>query len=150
MPPLVTRFFSELVGPLIAFRPELIGFSILFSQQIFFALALAKLCKGSGEPQQQDRAAAKSPCASGAKIVFGGATFSVMPDPGRLLAGPVPVYQGGERREVDTGRLIDYLIVGEGEAGLESVAGFLASGSGRDASGHGSLTLPYTRPSSYG
>ena len=135
VPPLVTRFFSELVGPLMAFRPELIGFSILFSQQIFFALALAKLCKGSGEPQQQDRAAVKSPCASGAKIVFGGATFSVMPDPGRLLAGPVPVYQGGERREVDTGRLIDYLIAGEGEAGLESVAGFLASGSGRDASG---------------
>ena len=135
MPSLVTRFFSELVGPLIAFRPELIGFSILFSQQIFFALALAKLCKGSGEPPEPEGALAKSPRSFGAKIVFGGATFSVMPDPGRLLAGPVPVYQGGEPREVDTGRLIDYLIVGEGEQALESVAGVLASGSGQDASG---------------
>ncbi len=116
-PPLVGRFFSELVEPLIAFRPEIIGFSILFSQQLFFALALAKLCRGSG-----------------AKIVFGGATFSVMPDPGRLLAGPVPVYSGGELREVDTGRLIDYLIVGEGETGLESVAGFSSAAGGHDAS----------------
>ncbi len=135
VPSLVTRFFSELVGPLIAFRPQVIGFSILFSQQIFFALALANLCKGCGEPPQPDRAPAKSPRAFGAKIVFGGATFSVMPDPGRLLAGPVPVYQGGELREVDTRRLIDYLIIGEGEAGLESVARFLASGNGKDASG---------------
>jgi anaerobic magnesium-protoporphyrin IX monomethyl ester cyclase len=134
-PPLVTRFFSELVGPVIDFRPDLIGFSILFSQQIFFALALAKLCKESGEPPQPDRAPAKSSRAFGAKIVFGGATFSVMPDPGRLLAGPVPVYHGGELKEVDTGRLIDYLIVGEGEAGLESVAGFPASGRGRDTPG---------------
>ncbi len=134
-PPLVTRFFSELVGPVIDFRPDLIGFSILFSQQIFFALALAKLCKESGEPPQPDRAPAKSSRTFGAKIVFGGATFSVMPDPGRLLTGPVPVYQGGELREVDTGRLIDYLIVGEGEAGLESVAGFPASGTGRDTPG---------------
>jgi anaerobic magnesium-protoporphyrin IX monomethyl ester cyclase len=134
-PPLVTRFFSELVEPLIAFRPELIGFSILFSQQIFFALALAKLCKGGGEPQQPDPALAKSPRAFRAKIVFGGATFSVMPDPGRLLAGPVPVYHGGELREVDTGRLIDYLIVGEGEAALESVTGLLATDNGQDACG---------------
>ena len=135
VPSLVTRFFSELVGPLIAFKPELIGFSVLFSQQIFFALALAKLCKGSGQPQEPDGALAESLCSFGAKIVFGGATFSVMPDPGRLLAGPIPVYQGGEPREVDTGRLIDYLIVGEGEAALESVAGVLASGSGQDAYG---------------
>ena len=44
-PPLVNRFFEELIEPLKAFRPDLIGFSILFSQQLFFALALAKLCK---------------------------------------------------------------------------------------------------------
>jgi radical SAM superfamily enzyme YgiQ (UPF0313 family) len=65
------------------------------------------------------------------KIVFGGATFSVMPDPGRLLSGSLPVYTGGEVREVDTGKLIDYLIVGEGERGLESLAKVLAAGSGR-------------------
>ncbi len=134
-PPLVNRFFEELIEPLKAFRPDLIGFSILFSQQLFFALALAKLCKASSEPPQPDCALTKSPRAIGAKIVFGGATFSVMPDPGRLLSGSLPVYAGGELREVDTGRLIDYLIVGEGERGLESLAKVLAAGSGKDASG---------------
>ncbi len=123
-PPLVNRFFEELIEPLKAFRPDLIGFSILFSQQLFFALALAKLCKGAG-----------------AKIVFGGATFSVMPDPGRLLSGPLAVYPGGEPREVDTGRLIDYLIVGEGERGLQSLAESLAAGRGKDAPGSAFCTL---------
>jgi anaerobic magnesium-protoporphyrin IX monomethyl ester cyclase len=135
-PPLVNRFFEELIEPLKAFRPDLIGFSILFSQQLFFALALAKLCKGSGEPASGHRQVRESvetdpvwppnpaelPRAIGAKIVFGGATFSVMPDPGRLLSGPLCVYQGGELKEVDTSRIIDYLIVGEGERGLESLA----------------------------
>ena len=135
-PPLVNRFFEELIEPLKAFRPDLIGFSILFSQQLFFAMALAKLFKSSGEPPRPDCAAhppnpAKSARTIGVKIVFGGATFSVMPDPGRLLSGSLPVYTGGEVREVDTGKLIDYLIVGEGERGLESLAKVLAAGSGR-------------------
>ncbi|MFZ0942661.1 MAG: radical SAM protein [Syntrophobacteraceae bacterium] len=139
-PPLVNRFFEELIEPLKAFRPDLIGFSILFSQQLFFALALAKLFKSSGEPPRPDCAAhppnpAKSARTIGVKIVFGGATFSVMPDPGRLLSGSLPVYTGGELREVDTGKLIDYLIVGEGERGLESLAKVLAAGSGKDESG---------------
>jgi anaerobic magnesium-protoporphyrin IX monomethyl ester cyclase len=129
-PALVNKFFEELIEPLKALKPDLIGFSILFSQQLFFALALAKLC--SGEPASRSvetGALAKSPRAIAPKIVFGGATFSVMPDPGRLLSGPLPVYQGGELREVDTGRLIDYLIVGEGERGLESLSKSLAAGS---------------------
>ena len=134
-PPLAKRFFDELIGPLKAFKPDLVGFSVLFSQQLFFALALAKLCKGSGEPPRPGCAPEKSPCAVGAKTVFGGATFSVMPDPGRLLAGPVPVYLGGERKQAEPASLIDYLIAGEGERGLESLASFLISGSGRDASG---------------
>ena len=141
-PPLVERFFDELIGPLKAYGPDLIGFSILFSQQLFFALALAKLCRVRSEPASRsveiDAARppnpAKLPRAVGAKIVFGGATFSVMPDPGRLLAGPVPVYLGGELGEVDAGRLIDYLFVGEGEKGLESLVEFLAARCGQDAS----------------
>jgi len=128
-PPLVNRFFEELIEPLKTFRPDLIGFSILFSQQLFFALALAKLFKDGGPPQPYC-ALTESPRAVGARIVFGGATFSVMPDPGRLLSGSLPVYTGGELREVDTGKLIDYLIVGEGERGLESLAKVLAAGSG--------------------
>ena len=162
-PPLVNRFFEELIEPVKAFRPDLIGFSVLFSQQLFFALALAKLCGGAagppakiakpdtplpfeggglrcnGEPQPARAARPADPSESqrstGAKIVFGGATFSVMPDPWRLLQGPVPVYLGQESGEVDAGRLIDYLIVGEGERGLESLAKSLSAGSGRrDAS----------------
>jgi radical SAM superfamily enzyme YgiQ (UPF0313 family) len=129
-PPLANRFFDELIGPVKAFKPDLVGFSILFSQQLFFALALAKLCKAGGEPPQADCALAKSPCAIGAKIVFGGATFSVMPDPGRLLAGPVPVHLGGERREGDAASVIDYLIAGEGEKGLAALASLLMSNGG--------------------
>ncbi|GEM_PF-395895 len=158
-PPLANRFFEELIEPIRAFRPDLIGFSILFSQQLFFALTLAKLCgratglpakiakpeapppfgagglRGDGQPQPAWPARPADPSESlrsrGAKIVFGGATFSVMPDPGRLLSGPLAVYSGGEPRQVDTGRLIDYLIVGEGERGLESLAKSLAAGNGR-------------------
>jgi hypothetical protein len=50
VPALVDRFFEELLGPVKAFEPDLAGFSILFSQQLFFALTLAKLCKGGGGP----------------------------------------------------------------------------------------------------
>ena len=120
-PPLADKFFGELIEPIKAFGADLIGFSVLFSQQLFFALALAKLCGGenAGEPPP---------------IVFGGATFSVMPDPGRLLAGPVPIHLGDEPREVDAARVIDYLIVGEGERGLESLVRHQAA---RQAAGSG-------------
>jgi radical SAM superfamily enzyme YgiQ (UPF0313 family) len=120
-PPLVNTFFNELIEPLKAFRPDLIGFSVLFSQQLFFALALARLCK-AGELQP-------------AKTVFGGATFSVMPDPGRLLAVPVPVCLGGESVDVDTARFIDYLIVGEGEKGLEALVKLPVSDGRREVAG---------------
>ncbi|HYA43352.1 MAG TPA: B12-binding domain-containing radical SAM protein [Syntrophobacteraceae bacterium] len=129
-PPLAHRFFDELIEPVKAFEPDLIGFSVLFSQQLFFALALAKLCgrrKPPGDPPVglSDNSFGAQP-GSGhlppPQIIFGGATFSVMPDPGRLLAGPVAVHLGDEPRVVDASRLIDYLIVGEGERGLESLA----------------------------
>ena len=72
-PPLAGRFFDELIEPVRAFRPDLIGFSILFSQQLFFALALAKLL---GEVLQPERSPAEPPTAREApQIVFGGATF---------------------------------------------------------------------------
>ncbi len=35
VPPLASRFFDELIEPVRAFRPDLIGFSVLFSQQLF-------------------------------------------------------------------------------------------------------------------
>lgn len=111
VPPLVRRFFEELIEPVKSFKPDLVGFSILFSQQLLFALALAKLCRESGM-----------------KTVFGGATFSVMPDPGRLLAGPVPVSAGKECGDLEPGGIIDYMMVGEGEIGLQKLAETLANG----------------------
>ena len=58
----------------------------------------------------------------GTRVAFGGATFSVMPDPGRLL-GSIPVtVGGGAGTRWRPARLIDYLIVGEGEKGLEALA----------------------------
>jgi radical SAM superfamily enzyme YgiQ (UPF0313 family) len=127
--PLVNRFFDELIEPLINFRPHLAGFSILFSQQLFFALALAKMC--SLRSGLESRAAGRGSRAGGGepprpKIVFGGATFSVMPGPSRLLDS-IPVYLAGKPNEVNTGRFIDCLIVGEGEKGLESLVKLLLS-----------------------
>ncbi len=114
VPPLVRRFFDELIEPVKAFKPDLVGFSILFSQQLFFALALAKLCRESGM-----------------KTVFGGATFSVMPDPGRLLAGPVPVLAGKEGGDLEPAGIIDFLLMGEGEIGLQKLAEILGHGKGQ-------------------
>ncbi len=104
VPPLARKFLEGLVEPLKSFGPQLVGFSVLFSQQLFFALLLAKLVRQMG-----------------AKTVFGGATFSVMPDPARLVSGPVAVQAGGRERELDPAALIDFLIVGEGEAGLKAL-----------------------------
>ena len=114
IPPLARKFFDDLVEPVMAFQPDMIGFSILFSQQLFFALALAKMCGKTG-----------------AKIILGGATFSVMPDPERLLCSPTPIRAGGENGTLDLGTLVDCLIVGEGEAGLSALAENSAFGRGR-------------------
>jgi radical SAM superfamily enzyme YgiQ (UPF0313 family) len=111
IPPLARKFFDDLVEPVLSLEPHIIGFSILFSQQLFFALALAKICKKVG-----------------AAIVFGGATFSVMPDPGRLFSTPTPVRAGKEKGNLDLGAMIDFLIVGEGEAGLKALTENFASG----------------------
>lgn len=112
VPTLVRRFFSDLIAPVKAFAPDLVGFSVLFSQQLFFALALAKLCKDFG-----------------ARTVLGGATFSVMPDPGRLVSSPLDVSAGKESGLVELTSVIDYLIAGEGEAGLRALSESLARGS---------------------
>ncbi len=104
VPTLATMFLEELLAPVRAFEPDLAGFSILFSQQLFFAIALAKFLKDRGGP----------------KIALGGATFSVMPDPGRLL-GPIAVSGNDGQGSVDAGRLVDYLVVGEGEEGVKAL-----------------------------
>jgi radical SAM superfamily enzyme YgiQ (UPF0313 family) len=45
-----------------------------------------------------------------------------MPDPERLLSSPTPILAGRENGTLDLGTLVDCLIVGEGEAGLSSLA----------------------------
>ncbi|MDR3553388.1 MAG: radical SAM protein [Syntrophobacteraceae bacterium] len=140
IPALVGGFFEELLGPVKAFEPDLAGFSILFSQQLFFALALAKLGKGweweAGSKEQEagskeweaGRVGPGAPADQGlvcngrsvTRMAFGGATFSVMPHPGRLLAS-IPVCVGQRQGNLDAGTLIDYLLVGEGEKGLEAL-----------------------------
>ena len=104
LPPLAASFFAELVKPVLAFKPDLTGFSILFSQQLYYSLALAKLIKMNG-----------------IKVILGGATLSVMPRPESLLAEPVSVMLGEELHPLDVADFIDGLIVGEGEIGLAAV-----------------------------
>ena len=101
IPSLAAAYFEELLQPVKGFEPGLIGFSVLFSQQLYFSLALAKILK---RPET--------------KVMFGGATLSVMPEPERLLAARIPVYVGKKRHDPDLNGLIDYLIVGEGEVTL--------------------------------
>lgn len=86
--PMLERFFTELLAPLTEFAPDAVGLSALFSQQLPFALGLARRLKEQG-----------------AATLLGGATLSVMPRPEGLLMNPL-------------GAGLDCLIVGEGEAGL--------------------------------
>ncbi|ABK17892.1 B12-binding domain-containing radical SAM protein [Syntrophobacter fumaroxidans] len=106
VPPLADEYFRELIRPVKRFRPRLAGFSILFSQQVYFAAILARYLK------EDD-----------ATIVFGGATLSVMPRPEVLLADRTVVPVGETRAGIPFGRFIDGLIVGEGETGIDALAG---------------------------
>lgn len=109
VPPLVRTFFDDLLEPVRSFAPDLAGFSILFSQQLFLALAMARRLKEDG-----------------IKTLFGGATFSVMPDPGRLLTGPVRVSAGKAYKNLQAADIIDFMIVGEGETGAALLSQQLA------------------------
>ena len=104
VPELARRFFAELLQPVRRFQPHLAGFSLLFSQQLYFALALARDLKKDG-----------------ATVVLGGATLSVMPRPQRLLAGTIPTRIGQKTHPCRTGEMVDYLVAGEGEAALAAL-----------------------------
>lgn len=103
LPPLVRRFFAELWEPVLRLQPEWVGFSLLFSQQLPFALAQAAELKRAG-----------------VRVLLGGATLSVMPRPERLL-GRLPWVVGDQRLELEGGSLVDALLVGEGEKGLAAL-----------------------------
>lgn len=104
LPPLGDQYLEELIQPVLDFKPDLAGFSLLFSQQLYFSLALARRVKRAG-----------------AVTVLGGATLSVMPDPGGLIGGAIVSRIGGLVHHVETGPMLDYLLAGEGEKGLAAL-----------------------------
>lgn len=105
VPPLARAYLLELIEPVRAFRPHLAGFSLLFSRQLFFSAALAKIMKEDGS-----------------RVVFGGATLSVMPRPESLLSGSPAAGDSAKTSErFNFSRFVDYLLIGEGEAGLSAL-----------------------------
>jgi len=101
IPGRIELFFEELIQPVLAAKPDLIGFSILYQQQLVFAALLAKLIKKQSQ----------------AKIVVGGAKLSVMVNPENLLI--IPLTRKKEAIPEIFGKdFFDYLIPGEGELGL--------------------------------
>ena len=101
IPGKIENFFNELIQPVLATKPDLIGFSILYQQQFVFAALLAKLIKKQSQ----------------AKIVVGGAQLSVMVAPEKLLITPL-LQKNAESPEILCKDFFDYLIPGEGEQGL--------------------------------
>lgn len=101
VPNLAESFFKELLEPVMELAPRLAGFSLLFSQQLFFALTMARVLKEKGT-----------------RVVFGGATLSVMPHVERLLQNTVPFRIGSDRHRLHSETCLDFLMVGEGETGL--------------------------------
>ena len=119
VPVLAEEFFRELLRPVREYHPDITGFSILFSQQLHFSLALAGELKKEG----------------GGSIVLGGATLSVMPNPEKLLEGPVPIRVEGGYREARLAPLVDFLLVGEGEPGLAALMDYGRGAGWKDAPG---------------
>jgi len=105
VPPLIEAYWDELAAPLMRWKPRLAGFSVLFSRQLVFALALARRVK-----------------AYGGRVVLGGAALSTMPDPQGLLAEETIFEVAGKPRSVNVRRLVDFIVVGEGEEGLAELA----------------------------
>jgi len=104
VPPLAEQFFHELIEPIERDSPDLLGFSVLFSQQVHFTLLLAKLLK---KPSN--------------RVVLGGATFSVMPEPRRLLGDSVSICLDSRSRGAIPVSFVDSLVLGEGEWGLQGL-----------------------------
>lgn len=101
IPKRIETFFEDLIQPVLAARPDLVGFSILYQQQVVFAALLAKLIKKRSK----------------VKIVVGGAKISVMIAPEKLFTTPL-VQEKADVPEILFKEVFDYLIPGEGELGL--------------------------------
>lgn len=101
IPRKIEIFFEDLIQPVLAAKPDLIGFSILYQQQVVFAALLAKLIKKQSQ----------------VKIVVGGAKLSVMTAPEKLLLTSL-TQENTDLPQIFCKEFFDYLIPGEGELGL--------------------------------
>jgi len=101
IPKRIERFFEELIQPVLAGTPDLVGFSILYQHQVVFAALLAKMIKRH----------------STAKIIAGGACISVMSEPEKLLSTPLAKIDN-DAPDILLKDFFDYLLPGEGELGL--------------------------------
>ncbi|MEA3548647.1 MAG: radical SAM protein [Thermodesulfobacteriota bacterium] len=101
IPEKIESFFEDLIQPVLAAKPDLVGFSILYQQQVVFAALLAKLIKKQSK----------------AKIVAGGAKISVMTAPEKMLITPLAQAKE-DAPEILFKDFFDYLMPGEGEIGL--------------------------------
>ncbi|MEA3468202.1 MAG: radical SAM protein, partial [Thermodesulfobacteriota bacterium] len=101
IPERIEAFFENLIHPVLANKPDLVGLSVLYQHQVVFAALLAKLIKKQSKT----------------KIVVGGALVSVMAEPEKLLTTPFTPAKPGSP-EIFLKEFWDYLIPGEGELGL--------------------------------
>ncbi len=102
VPEKIEKFFLDLLAPVLEFSPDLLGISVLFTQQMEFAALLAKISR-------KDK---------NIPTVLGGARIGVMIKPERLLTEAWPLTAAGSEQQYHLSRHIDFLIPGEGEQAL--------------------------------
>jgi radical SAM superfamily enzyme YgiQ (UPF0313 family) len=102
IPEKIAKFFRDLMAPVLEFSPDLLGISVLFTQQMEFAALLAKI----GREHKN------------IPTVLGGARIGVMIKPERLLSEPWPLASADKGQHYRLGQHIDFLIAGEGERAL--------------------------------
>ena len=102
VPDRVGIFFEDLIRPVLDYGPDLVGFSILFSSQMVFALLMALLIKKKGD----------------SKVFMGGASIGVMSQPERLFKEPWSISAKDTTQQFDLGQYVDCLVPGEGEGAL--------------------------------
>ena len=102
IPDRVEIFLKDLLRPVLDYGPDLVGFSVLFSSQMVFALLMATLVKEK----------------MGSKVFMGGASIGVMSYPEGLFKRPWVISAKDTTRQFDLGQYVDCLVPGEGEGAL--------------------------------
>ncbi len=116
IPGRIEAFFRDLIRPVVEYRPDMVGISVLFYRQMLFAAHIAGMIR-------------QETCA---RVVLGGAGIGVMSRPGRILEEPWERGYEGRTFRMEPGHFFDYLIPGEGERSLLQLC---KAGGERDLSG---------------